>query len=368
MAGKKTRTKYTIRDAQELAETRGGSCLSNEWVSSQTKLKWECSKGHIWEATWNNVKSKNSWCFYCSPTKKKSISDMKKLAVKRGGKCLSKKYVNWKTKLKWKCENGHVWWACQNSIHNGTWCPHCTVNYMEEKCRYIFESILKVSFLRQKLPEGLELDGFNEAKNIAFEYNGKQHYEYSRFFHRTPHDFVKQQQRDKQKSTICDRRDIHLIVVPYICKTDIELVNFISKSLNIKPPKLSFDDFYQEMSPLTMLRKLAESKGGRLVSEYYDGTRSKLEWECKHGHTWWARPCNIKEGVWCPYCSRNAHWSLSDIKKFAEDNNCSCLSLEYKNAKTYMDWSCKICGHQWTTSYDQVRRKWCLNCEKSRRI
>jgi len=32
---------------------------------------------------------------------------MQQVAKKRGGKCLSEKYVNAKTKLEWECRKGH---------------------------------------------------------------------------------------------------------------------------------------------------------------------------------------------------------------------------------------------------------------------
>ena len=40
--------------------------------------------------------------------KKLTIKDMQELAKARGGKCLSKKYVNGRVKLKWKCAEGHM--------------------------------------------------------------------------------------------------------------------------------------------------------------------------------------------------------------------------------------------------------------------
>jgi hypothetical protein len=29
-----------------------------------------------------------------------------------------------------------------------------------------------------------------------------------------------------------------------------------------------------------------------------------LRWQCSEGHTWEARPGNIKFGQWCPVCAR----------------------------------------------------------------
>jgi hypothetical protein len=38
---------------------------------------------------------------------RKTITDMKTLAKKYGGICLSKRYVNGGKKLKWRCKQGH---------------------------------------------------------------------------------------------------------------------------------------------------------------------------------------------------------------------------------------------------------------------
>ncbi|PKM92484.1 MAG: hypothetical protein CVU81_00175, partial [Euryarchaeota archaeon HGW-Euryarchaeota-1] len=42
-----------------------------------------------------------------------------------GGKCLSTKYINANTKLKWQCKEGHRWEAIPSSIKKGSWCPVC---------------------------------------------------------------------------------------------------------------------------------------------------------------------------------------------------------------------------------------------------
>ena len=54
-----------------------------------------------------------------------SIEEMKKLASSRGGVCLSDNYVNIKTKLEWRCLNKHTWKATPDNILRGKWCPKC---------------------------------------------------------------------------------------------------------------------------------------------------------------------------------------------------------------------------------------------------
>jgi hypothetical protein len=51
---------------------------------------------------------------------------MHQIAQERGGSCLSDKYVNNNTKLNWQCAEGHEWSAVPSSIKNGTWCRKCS--------------------------------------------------------------------------------------------------------------------------------------------------------------------------------------------------------------------------------------------------
>ena len=58
---------------------------------------------------------------------KLTLEDMQKLAQKHSGRCLSSKYTNTKTKLKWVCKNNHTWLAAPD-LTRDQWCPHCAGN------------------------------------------------------------------------------------------------------------------------------------------------------------------------------------------------------------------------------------------------
>lgn len=57
---------YAIDDMRELAESRGGQCLSTEFSGIGSKLKWKCGFGHEWEATPVCVTA-GHWCPECAP-------------------------------------------------------------------------------------------------------------------------------------------------------------------------------------------------------------------------------------------------------------------------------------------------------------
>lgn len=57
---------YTIDDMQELAESRGGQCLSTEFVGMEATLRWKCAFGHQFEAT-PRLLHAGHWCPQCAP-------------------------------------------------------------------------------------------------------------------------------------------------------------------------------------------------------------------------------------------------------------------------------------------------------------
>lgn len=62
--------------------------------------------------------------------------------------------------------------------------------------------------------DGLELDAYIPEKNLAFEYNGKQHYEPVKFFG-GEEKYLNQIKNDRRKNQICSSRGINLITIKY---------------------------------------------------------------------------------------------------------------------------------------------------------
>ena len=121
----------TIEEMRSIAATKGGLCLSNQYLGTDKKLRWRCGRSHEWEATPYKIKHRNQWCPICAVKinalkKRLTIDEMKSLAQSRGGACLSDQYFGNDKKLRWKCGEGHVWEATPHSIKDGgQWCPQC---------------------------------------------------------------------------------------------------------------------------------------------------------------------------------------------------------------------------------------------------
>lgn len=139
---------------------------------------------------------------------------------------LSKEYKNSNTNLCWQCSFGHIWEATFHNVKHGqTWCPKCREGRGEANVRAIFETVFqgkrvlhcRPPFLRTETGCRLELDGYCAQVGVAFEHNGGQHYEANHFWNRVRDAAFEQQvQRDQLKMTLCHAHGVRLIVVPYM--------------------------------------------------------------------------------------------------------------------------------------------------------
>ena len=109
----------------------------------------------------------------------------------------------------------------------------------EAECRYVLETIFNKPFKKRrpkflfntKTGSNMELDMYNKELRIACEYNGKQHYVYTPYFHRGgEHEFQEQVERDNLKRRVCKKLGILLIEIPYTVKLE-NIRNEIKKQL-----------------------------------------------------------------------------------------------------------------------------------------
>lgn len=117
-----------IEKMQSIAKSKEGHCLSKKYVNAYTKLKWKCKHGHIWDASPNNIKNNKTWCPHCEnheKNKKYYQEDAEQYAKERNGKCLGK-FVSANVHSQWQCEKGHSWSArLSDMLQKGGWCSKC---------------------------------------------------------------------------------------------------------------------------------------------------------------------------------------------------------------------------------------------------
>lgn len=169
------------------------------------------------------------------------------------------------------CE--YKWSSNADRLQRKHWCPICSEGEFEQICRWYLEKILsfmyqsKIIFVKTQLSKVINfynisnyseaerelihdlikhghLDGYSIFKNekktieIAFEYNGEQHYKFLKYFHKVKADFTHQILRDKVKKKLCEENDIILLEFPYYIdkkmKNSKKIQNYIVKELMMK--------------------------------------------------------------------------------------------------------------------------------------
>ena len=112
-------------------------------------------------------------------------------------------------------EHGEFKQRAMNHLLGRGGCPGC--NYKSEfKCRLAFENYFKTTFPKSypSFLNGQEYDGYNETLQIAFEYNGEQHYKAISIFGGMI-GFKKTQERDERKRRLSVINNVILLVIPY---------------------------------------------------------------------------------------------------------------------------------------------------------
>lgn len=129
--GEATRLVDGLERLQTWAQNRGGRCLSDVYVGMQARYRFLCEGGHEWEATGVHIR-KGSWCPHCAVAARRGryrlvdgLEQVKELARRKGGECLSTEYHGMKGRYGFRCQNGHEWQTRAVTIQNGAWCREC---------------------------------------------------------------------------------------------------------------------------------------------------------------------------------------------------------------------------------------------------
>lgn len=172
-----------LQKAKDYATSRGGFCLSIEYINNKTKLEWKCNnQDHpSWFSNSDNVINKNTWCLLCSGKAKKSseigLKEAQDYAKSKGGECLSLKYVSDGAKLEWKCSNPtHPSWlaSCDNVLRKKTWCKACSDETQHNKKDQ--QGLQKCQeYAKSKGGECLSLEYINQNTNLEWKCSNLKH-------------------------------------------------------------------------------------------------------------------------------------------------------------------------------------------------
>ena len=121
----------------------------------------------------------------------------------------------------------------------------------------------------------------------------------------------------------------------------------------------------RKLKTLTYWQNFAAQKGGKCLSDTYEGIHIKMEWECAQGHRWSTTANTIRSGYWCPTCAKLHQTTLiKTIHDIGLERGGKCLSNEYIPHQK-LQWECAQ-GHIWWASLESIQHHWCPTCAKNR--
>ncbi|MGL4667406.1 MAG: zinc-ribbon domain-containing protein [Saezia sp.] len=116
---------------------------------------------------------------------------------------------------------------------------------------------------------------------------------------------------------------------------------------------------------IEIMQKIAAKRHGECLSKTYRNAHTKLQWQCKEGHTWEMTPLSAKEGHWCAQCRTDERQNkyLAEIQELAFQRGGECLSKQYIDVASKMTFRCAY-GHVWQTKPGCIKasKSWCPVC------
>ena len=387
-----------LRDALAFIAEKGGT--SEPDPSKPGNRIVTCGNGHTWSTQVHNLAS-GHWCAHCYGNAPLTIEQMREIAEARGGTCESEVYGGLTRDLKWKCSEGHEWLATPNNIKNkGSWCGHCGVNTGEELVRAaLSEAFPGETFdrtRRQPWMKGLELDGYSERLKLAFEYQGKQHYERVPHFQPREGAFESQLERDQLTLERCmDEPGVTLLVVPYtvgfVRIRDWVRRELISMYLEIGPKLGDNMAFYDNVraagrrvaEQFAKAREIIAKKKGVCLSERFISRTLPLRIRCEAGHEFEASLAAIDQPAsrgprFCPECGGTRPKTDEELNQIVSSCGFELLHVESRRGddrrmRRHITVSCPV-GPTYEVLFDNfsplvpgVPRKGCAECSNARK-
>lgn len=138
----------TLEYVYNCFKEEGCELLEEEYINNKTKMKYRCICGDISEIQFSNFQQ-GQRCFKCGHRRKGEkrrllFEYVDSVFEKNNCKLLEDKYVNSRTKMKYRCACGDLSEICFNCCYNGIRCAECAIkeNSGENHYRWIKDRVL----------------------------------------------------------------------------------------------------------------------------------------------------------------------------------------------------------------------------------
>ena len=112
-----------LKAVADVARAWSGECLSTAFVGHYSALMFVCVQGHRFELLSRYIRQ-GVWCPECAHRRylDEQLNEMRSVAAKYGGLCLSPEYLGTDVPHLWRCAHGKEWRALGREIRRGHWC------------------------------------------------------------------------------------------------------------------------------------------------------------------------------------------------------------------------------------------------------
>ncbi len=368
-----------IEAAAQVARRHGIECLSTEYVNGTTPLRWRCTRGHAFSMSLKRVRERaRQPCSVCKGLARRrqpvrgSLELFRRLATQRGGICLSDRYQNQLSPLRFRCAEGHEWSTQARVLRSGSWCPTCALA--------IKRLGLETMQDRAEAHGGrcLSMEYLGACGRLTFECSGGHRFE------RKPVDVMA-----GRWCPTCAHEDRRTAMLQAF---DQALGEQGGRRLSpdedyvrsTTPLRVRCSDGHEyqvswaalrtghtcracrDGVPCVELAGLARHYGGECLERGVVATAADARWRCKRGHDFVARPVDVRVGVWCPECpTPSTSVARVELEAWLRARN-AVLVTATRDASGALDVQCAL-GHTFATSARALRRGvWCPRCRGRR--
>lgn len=257
-----------------------------------------------------------------------------------------------------KCSNKHSF--KKNAKSETFFCPKCTLfgtSYSEEIVRGVFEKYSGKKFnkiLIKHENNRFELDGYCKELGLAFEHDGRYHYDLDVFLKmtkKTEKDFEELKKRDKRKNKYCKDNGIELIRIKQLyqdCSMD-ELHTICEKLFNKKRQKVKLNINLNNKYFVEVTNILKKDKCVLINHMGSLSSQDKIEYQCSKGHIHNTSAAKIKHHFkGCPSCNeeKRKKEQLSKIKELSKALKITYIPSEIINRESYVSFNCNGCDRE----------------------